>query len=465
MGKDTKWRDVGKSRRIALTETLPGVWRAEGGGWWVRGRTRDPKTGKRREVNRFLDLGSARAAYDWLHEQLAAISQGQEAQGPERIRFSEFAASQLEAKIKAGEIRSAAGRRKWAGILEHHILPAFGEYYADAITNRDLQAWRRALAQRVHENELKPTTVNGWISVMKVLTKALARELELDRDPGSLLQPLPTTGHRTYTPERPNSLKPEDVPRFVEAMARLFPQHHAMTVLGFLTGLRPSSMRPLRRRGPHADVHWNTGHLLVRRSQTYGDEVMESTKTGKDGRIALPAEMLELLRQHVAELEGPAAESDLLFPSITGGYRSRTCLAKPFGAVCRELGLGYPVTPRGMRRTYQDLSRAAGVSDLVTRSISGHATEAMQHHYSTVADAEQRSALARVAAIMTGAASPTRLAQLHHAALELEAQRAPSPGRDVLHGDRGEGANVSSDAMQTVADAEQRSALQEEQKE
>lgn len=407
MAKDKdKWITVGKRRRVASKPTLPNVWRLEGGGWWVRGRTKDPKTGKRREVSRFIETGSAKAAYDWLQEQLEKIEQGRALeQGQERTRFGEFAASLLEDKVKSKEIRSAAGRLKWAGILEHHILPTFGEYFCDAITNRDLQAWRRALVQRVHEGEFAPTTVNGWISVVKVITKAIAQEFELDRDPGALLDPLPTTGHRTYTPEAPNSLKPEDVPRFLEAMGRLYPQYHAMTVLGFVTGLRPSSLRPLRRRGPHADVLWQSGHLLVRRSQTHGDEVMESTKTGKDQRIALPEEVLEILRQHVEQLQGAAAESDLLFPSTRGRYRSRSSLDKPFAQVCRELAIGYPVTPRAMRRTYQDLMRAAGVPDLITRSISGHATEAMQARYSTVADGEQRSALARVAALMRGAAA------------------------------------------------------------
>jgi hypothetical protein len=37
-----------------------------------------------------------------------------------------------------------------------------------------------------------------------------------------------------------------------------------------------------------------------------------------------------------------------------------------------------------MRRTFQDLARAAEVRDIVTRSASGHSTEAMQRHYSTV---------------------------------------------------------------------------------
>ena len=49
-----------------------------------------------------------------------------------------------------------------------------------------------------------------------------------------------------------------------------------------------------------------------------------------------------------------------------------------------------------MRRTFQDLARTAEVRDIVTRSISGHSTEAMQRHYSTVSGKEQREGLAKV---------------------------------------------------------------------
>ena len=49
-----------------------------------------------------------------------------------------------------------------------------------------------------------------------------------------------------------------------------------------------------------------------------------------------------------------------------------------------------------MRRTFQDLARAAQVKDIVTRAISGHATETMQHHYSTVAADEKKRAIAKV---------------------------------------------------------------------
>jgi hypothetical protein len=55
-----------------------------------------------------------------------------------------------------------------------------------------------------------------------------------------------------------------------------------------------------------------------------------------------------------------------------------------------------------MRRTFQDLARAAQVQDLVTRSVSGHATEQMQSHYSTVNPQEQRASLGRVFAVING---------------------------------------------------------------
>jgi hypothetical protein len=41
---------------------------------------------------------------------------------------------------------------------------------------------------------------------------------------------------------------------------------------------------------------------------------------------------------------------------------------------------------KAMRGSFQDLARAAKVSDLVTRSISGHVTEQTQRLYSTVND-------------------------------------------------------------------------------
>jgi hypothetical protein len=79
-----------------------------------------------------------------------------------------------------------------------------------------------------------------------------------------------------------------------------------------------------------------------------------------------------------------------------GGYRAASCLDRPFREIAAMLGWTKKITPRAMRRTFQDLARAAEVRDIVTRSVSGHSTEAMQRHYSTVSCQEQKAGLARV---------------------------------------------------------------------
>jgi integrase len=175
-----------------------------------------------------------------------------------------------------------------------------------------------------------------------------------------------------------------------------------MIYLGLVTGLRPSSLRPLRRRGAEADVNWALNRILVRRSHTVHDEVMRTTKQKRRYAIDLPAEAIAVLKWHVdTQLRtGEQQASDLLFPSITGGFRSPTVLNKPLAAVAEDLMLEKKITQRALRRTFNDLARAAQVNDLVTRSISGHLTEKMQHHYSTVSSDEQRAALAKVISLL-----------------------------------------------------------------
>ncbi len=171
------------------------------------------------------------------------------------------------------------------------------------------------------------------------------------------MKPLDTARHRVYTREEPNSLTVAELRDFLACMHAKYAQYFAMTYTGFATGLRPSSLRPLRRRGATPDIDWNTSVLLVRQSNARGDIVMESTKTAVDQEIAIPKELLDVLRWHVdTQLRpGPQEESDLLFPSEIGGFRSRSCLDKPFADVAKAIDLKKHISPRAMRRTFQVL--------------------------------------------------------------------------------------------------------------
>lgn len=86
--------------------------------------------------------------------------------------------------------------------------------------------------------------------------------------------------------------------------------------------------------------------LLVRRSHTWREDVMETTKTKRHQRLELPLELMDILRWHVEQLQNDRMrESDLLFPSRTGGFHAENVLVKPFREVAKSLKLGKALTP------------------------------------------------------------------------------------------------------------------------
>lgn len=397
-----RWRDV-----IAKDPELPGVWRRQAGGFHVRGRATDPRTGKLREVNWALpNISKSRDAFAWLQAELEKIQNGESTEQPTSVpRFEAHARVVLQRKIDLGRIRSAAGRSKVENILEKHLIPEFGEEYVSKIDAVRIKGWQAKIAKLIRSEKMAPATANTILAVLRQIMDEAVDDFDL-RDPMRGVSVFDTREHSTYTEEEPNSLAPADVPRFLAKMRELHAPHYAFTFLGFTTGLRPSSLRPLRRTGPSADIKWDEGVLLVRRSHTIGDEVMETTKTDLHQRLTLPREILNVLRWHVEEqlLPKKMRESDLLFPAVTGRFRARSVLDKPFDEVSKALELNFNFTPRGMRRTYQDLAREAGIHDAVTRAISGHATPEMQLHYSTARGDEVKHALAKVARMATNGA-------------------------------------------------------------
>jgi integrase len=397
-----RWRDV-----IASEPELPGVWRRQEGGFRVRGRTTDPRTGKMKEINWALpNVAKARDAFAWLQSELERVRSGVVIEQPSQSpKFHAFAANVFQRKLDLGKIRSEAGRAKWSSILDQHLVPEFGDLFVDQLKMADIKAWQGKIAKLINAGKMSPATANTILGVLRQITDEAVDDFDI-RDPMRGIDAFDTREHSTYTEEEPNSLAPDQVPSFLSTMLELHSAHYAFTFLGFTTGLRPSSLRPLRREGVSADIKWDDGILVVRRSQTIGDKVMETTKTDLHQRLTLPRELLDVLRWHVNEqlLHTPMRRSELLFPSVNGGFRARSVLDKPFDDVSKAIGLKFNFTPRGMRRTYQDLARAAGIHDAVTRAISGHQTQEMQLLYSTARGGEVKQALSKVAKIATAGA-------------------------------------------------------------
>jgi hypothetical protein len=382
---------------------LPGVFKRKEGGFLVRGRTKDPATGRDKEVRKVLDMESEADALKWLNDELERVRSGASAGLSRKMRFADYAISLAERKLVAREIKSARGRERWKYTLEHLIggtedVTGFGELFIDELRPAHVEAWRTGIARLIGAGTYAPTTANGWLIILRHILKRAKRELLLPMNAAEGVPAFDTSEHEVYTEEEPNALTGEQTAAFLACMKEAFPAQYAMAFLGFATGLRPSSMRPLRRQGPTPDVLWDEGVILVRRSHTLGDEFMKTTKTGLRQRITVPAGVMDVLKWHAdTQLVTPEQQaSELLFPAEDGSFRSEAFLKKAFPAVGNMIGLKKKFTPRGMRRTFNDLARVANVEALVTRSISGHLTEQMREHYSTVSPGEQRESIGRV---------------------------------------------------------------------
>lgn len=365
-------------------------------GYLVHGKV--SRHGKKRRVMRLVRVRSLRDA------QRARLDLLEEKKGSAGTRplFSGYAASLLERKIAQRDLKSAKTRERWGTTLTNHLVPHFGSWPVDAIGRVDVEQWKTRVANRIRRGKLSPRTANGWLSILRIILRTAVLDYDLDRDPTLQVKDFPTVENPTYTDEEPNALTPSQCPEFLQAMLRLYPQHYPMVLLGMVTGLRPSTLRPIRRKGPKADVLWDDGAILVRRSNSLGSEVMNTTKTALSYRLTLPPELMEVLRAHAAGLWGPRGRSSLLFPSKTGGFLSRSALDKPFARVSKAVGLTFTFTPRGMRRTYQDLGRAQKIEKKVRKAICGHKTDAMSDLYETVEAEEMRAAVVSIMAKATG---------------------------------------------------------------
>lgn len=399
--KWVEYRHVWRSEK----PILPGVWKhRDSPGHVIKGEAKDPRTGKTKYVFKVLQSADKLTAAKYLQDLLLDIRNGVDRAPTAKIRFKEYAASLYEARVANGKIKSASTRESWERVLTKRLFKApFANMYVDVIRRADIEDWlEKSIGPQIASGKISPNTANDWLKFLRTITTAFVGKYELDRNPMSGIEDFDTRGCRQFTIEQPNSLLPEELRLFLPELKDRFPQHYAYSYLGFITGLRPSSMRPLR---VEHDVNWDEGTLIIRRSQTRGAEVMDLTKTDKDQRIGLPLEILDVLKWHVSRLTRKQRATGLLFPSRypqprkgaeRSPYMARSSLTKPFKEVTEALGMTKIITAKGMRRTSVDMQRMALLDKKMRMVISGHVTEAAQKLYETVSPAESRAAVAKV---------------------------------------------------------------------
>jgi integrase len=251
----------------------------------------------------------------------------------------------------------------------------------------------------IQQGKYKPHTVRDWWKFFRSIMLEASVDFEI-ADPTAKIPGISLKGHRTYPKGKPNRLTPAEFGAFLKSLKRLYPQHVAPIMLGIATGRRPCELRPLRRKGPNADINWQTGVIEIRRSSPRTTEIRERTKTDEDLTIKLTGPLVAILADHVAHLKGRALASDWLFPSQIGTMKQLRVWSKAIKAAAEDAGIDHPITPRMMRRTYNDLVRVLKIHKDVQKSMSGHKTDDMISLYSTVDYAEQEKGLTQIMGLL-----------------------------------------------------------------
>jgi integrase len=383
--------------------------------YWIRAKATDLRTGKTKEVEKLLEGVSLQQAA----QQRAALIEVAKNPAPsmKRMRVREYAKEWLESK----KLRIDASTAKtYEAALEKRILPTLGDYYFDALTSSDVQKWIDAMTRRGWWSEEKGSktakkkvrrtytrkAMEVWFRVLRTMSRDAMVALDLPRDP-TLRVSLP---EGELDRSEPNALSPDELIAFLGAMKANCPQHYALVAVLAYTGLRFCHASALR----WTDWDQKTAVIRVVRKNFRGNVGPVSRKKQAPKEYPVEPELRDILLAHHAMLkdeEKKRLEKDgvdvlphpsapltnaLMFPSTVGTLRTANTLDAAF-ATCKEAaGITKRFTVHGLRYTFTDLVRRANVDAVVRRALTGHVTEEMQRHYSTVGLDEKRAAIAGV---------------------------------------------------------------------
>jgi integrase len=234
-------------------------------------------------------------------------------------------------------------------------------------------------------------SIGVWFRVFRTMTRDAMVALDLPRDPTLRVSlPEPPVDHA-----EPNSLTPDQLAAFLEAMRTSYPQHYALVATLAYTGLRFCHASALR----WEDWDEQAAVLRVVRKHFRGEIGPVSRKKRAPKEYPVEPELAEILREHrrlLLRTQAKGLEAGWLFPSAEGTLRTPNSLDRAWAKCLRQAEITKRFTVHGLRYTFTDLVRRANVDAVVRRALTGHVTEEMQRHYSTVGLDEKRAAIAGV---------------------------------------------------------------------
>ncbi len=352
----------------------------------IRVRGKDPRTGKLKEVDRVVENISLSDAVRLREEWREELRNGDVEEQKERITVRAYAKSWLTIRLPRLKPSTA---QHYAGVLDLHILPAFGDLYFDALTKKDVDEWVAA-----QDGKYRPETINSRIRVLRSLCGDAAADLGIN-NPTARLRALPTR----MVEDMREALDPDELARLLAAVKEMAPAQFALLLTLALTGMRWGEASALK----WGDIHEKDCVISMIRGHRH--RYVSSPKNNRPRVHPLTPELLAALKEHrqiLEEQQHPGLKEGWIFAtrskrdSDKASLRTPSSWSKSLPKWLEAAEINKHITPHSFRRTNVDLLRRAKVDAVVAKSLVGHTTESMRERYSTVATEEQREAATKI---------------------------------------------------------------------
>jgi integrase len=390
-------RLVGKAqamRKQGNKTRYPGVKMISPGWFQLRGRMLDPRTGQRKEVTKLVEAASPKEAF---FERTKMLSE-RPIQTNQRIKVGTFAELWIESKAA---VVSEYTLKSYADALQKHVLPVLGNYYYDDVGHLDVQAMvNQWLAIKKDDGRRRYAleSMRDWFRVFRNMTHDAIAQLNLERDP--TLRISFGNAHAVAEDAARDPLTIDEAERLLSTMKETRPASFALLSAKKYTGQRFCHVSALKL----GDIDWSEMLLHFRRKQVRGKVGPISKKKPVPRVIPMLPELARVLLEHcrrLGRLGYPVDGDAWLFPTANGTLKQPSSLVNAIRRSAKEAGLAKRITPHMMRYLFNDVLRLAGVDQVTRKALTGHVTNEMTEHYSTVRLDEKRAAMEAVATLLT----------------------------------------------------------------
>nr|WP_280523978.1 site-specific integrase [Enhygromyxa salina] len=266
-------------------------------------------------------------------------------------------------------------------IIEHHLIPAFGNQPLDKIDARMIDRYKvgklappkqgRGVksTRRQPTVGLTPKSINNQLGVLGRLLRVAGK--------WKLINEVPEIEKLAVRQQAFDFLDFEESELFLTTAKEQLPEWHPLLVIGVRAGLRVGEMLALRWR---EDIDLERGRLRVQRGYTRegGFDTPKSESSKRD--LPLTWDAIEALKK-----QRRMAKGTLVFPDQHGEVGSLRSVGHFVSKVAKLAGLRH-VHPHVLRHTFASHAIMRGVPLKLVQEWMGHATISMTMRYAHLAE-------------------------------------------------------------------------------